>query len=139
MIFSENLEYFICGSNQEISTWKLFSQKVWIILNIFHIYDVFIRWILFEIEPFEIANETHFFRWKSPKMMTVRVTGIYSSQRNFVTKSNYLIYLTRTNMIFYISLLKACRIKGYVHLSQKGGATTVKFGHKMRLEIVKGA
>ena len=87
MFFSEDLESFICGSNQEISTWKLFFQKVWIVMNIFYIYDVFIRWILFEIEPFEIAHETHFFRWKSPKMMAVRVTGIYSSENHAYLKN----------------------------------------------------
>ena len=57
----ESKQYSICGLNPEISIWKLFFQKVWMILNIFHIYNFFIRWIFFEIKPFEISHETHFF------------------------------------------------------------------------------
>ena len=37
-----------------------FAQRVWMILRIFHTYDVFVRRILYEIEPFEISHETRF-------------------------------------------------------------------------------
>ena len=60
-------QYSICGLNPEISIWKLFFEKVWMILNVFHIYNSFIRWILFKIEPFESAHETHFFVFTSLK------------------------------------------------------------------------
>ena len=57
----KSIQYSICRLNPEIFIRKLFFQKVWMILNISHIYNFFIRWIFFEIEPFEISHETHFF------------------------------------------------------------------------------
>ena len=42
-------KYYICGLNLEISWWKLFSQKVWMILYIFHIYDIVSKWIFTDL------------------------------------------------------------------------------------------
>ena len=86
-------QYSICGLNPEISIWKLFFEKVWMILNIFHIYNFFIRWIFFEIEPFEILHETHFFDFTSLKNTTLRVTGIHS---NFIL-SQFVCFASTRN------------------------------------------
>ena len=43
------VKYYICGSNLEISGWKLFFQKVWMILYIFHIYDIVSKWIFTDL------------------------------------------------------------------------------------------
>ena len=116
-------QYSICGLNPEISIWKLFFQKVWMILNIFHIYNFFIRWVFFEIEPFEISHETHFFDFTSLKNTTLRVTGIHSiyhllrsgmclgllemvfgSPQDLI--KSFLAVLSRQNSILRSSLLK---------------------------------
>ena len=106
-------QYFVCGLNPEISVWKLFFQKVWMILNIFHIYDFFIRWIFFEIEPFEISHETHFFDFKSIKNTTLRVTGKHSRVPEKCIKSSFeelWLYFTKliTEAKFYYHNLKEC-------------------------------
>ena len=52
---TEIVKYLICGFILEISTWKLFFRKVWMILNIFHIYDIFSKWIFIDVELNEVA------------------------------------------------------------------------------------
>ena len=73
VLWTKCVKYWICGFNREISTWKLFFQKVWMIVNIFHIYDIFSKWIFIDIELNEVVLKIVTFGWFPFQKCTVRV------------------------------------------------------------------
>ena len=70
--------YLICGFNSEISTWKLYFQKVQMILYILYIYHFFSFYILNELCSFEDTCKIIRFGHKCFKICYFRVSEIYS-------------------------------------------------------------
>ena len=58
--------------------WKYFFRKVHIILNIFHIYDFFLKSLLRDLQAIEVGWKIVFFYLNQYKNCTVRVSGINS-------------------------------------------------------------
>ena len=74
-------KYLICGFNSEISTWKLFFQKVQMILYILYIYHFFSSCILNELCLFENTCKIIRFCHKCFEEFHLRVNEIYSRCR----------------------------------------------------------
>ncbi len=74
VFWTKSGKYWFWRSSYEEFLQNYFCQKVWMILNIFNICDIFSKWILIHVELNEVALKIVIFGWFHSKIPTSELT-----------------------------------------------------------------